>query len=567
MNFGRLVGRYNRGLARAMIALFCITQLYLANTTSLTSDEGTHIASGYTILTRHDFRFDADHPPLFKMLFALPVVLLHPNLPVGDEQIWATAAPTFNYSFMPVLEWSGRWIFATPGNDADLIAFLGRMAAVATSTALVGLIYWFARRYIGYRFALLSLLFVSTNPTLLAHGHLANTDVPLAFMALCTICLMTRYFQQPTLANAGWLALVVALGMLTKTSGIVLAAFAGATVLSRLPRIGWRNALGHACLAVFLGWSVLWAGYQFSSTYRPFDPSTAGTLLDSKRQEGMVALQNRFSQPFTTAAHVLPIAYIKSLHMLFINTRLGRTSYLFQSRVPGGRWYYFPVLYLLKTPLLATLLAGIGVIGWLGGHWRPISWRSLRPAVVIMTLVGGVFLFSAIRSKLNIGLRHIMPVIVLSTFAQSYGMVWLHRHRVPAAALAVVLAMATVIPVAWQFPHFINFSEPLLVRPASDAWKYFDDSNLDWGQQAKEIATTVSRQFPGQTVAVNYPWGAYILPYYGLSTRSFDPVNPPNGLPIVVTAGQLPYEEYAAFRELPPVARVDNTAFIYYINP
>jgi hypothetical protein len=49
-----------------------------------TWDEGIHIAAGYSYLKTGDYRLNREHPPLFKLLCAAPLLALDPLLPLDD---------------------------------------------------------------------------------------------------------------------------------------------------------------------------------------------------------------------------------------------------------------------------------------------------------------------------------------------------------------------------------------------------------------------------------------------------------------------------------------------------
>jgi len=46
-----------------------------------TWDEGIHISSGYTYLARGDYSWNMEHPPLAKLMSALPLMVLHLEAP------------------------------------------------------------------------------------------------------------------------------------------------------------------------------------------------------------------------------------------------------------------------------------------------------------------------------------------------------------------------------------------------------------------------------------------------------------------------------------------------------
>jgi hypothetical protein len=56
--------------------LLRVARLYSANW-----DEAHHLYDGYNILTTHDYRVNAEVPPLVKMAAAVPLLPLHPSPP------------------------------------------------------------------------------------------------------------------------------------------------------------------------------------------------------------------------------------------------------------------------------------------------------------------------------------------------------------------------------------------------------------------------------------------------------------------------------------------------------
>src|SRR2546421_179544 len=61
-------------LAVAALAAFIALALGDLLTASPTSDETAHLAAGYSYLVTHDYRLNPEHPPLVKMLAALPLL-------------------------------------------------------------------------------------------------------------------------------------------------------------------------------------------------------------------------------------------------------------------------------------------------------------------------------------------------------------------------------------------------------------------------------------------------------------------------------------------------------------
>jgi len=71
------------------------------------SDETSHLPSGYTYLVTGDLRLNQQHPPLMKMLCAAPLLALRPALDLEDEH-WksdpprsGSSAPVFSTRMTP----------------------------------------------------------------------------------------------------------------------------------------------------------------------------------------------------------------------------------------------------------------------------------------------------------------------------------------------------------------------------------------------------------------------------------------------------------------------------------
>src|SRR5207253_9360092 len=60
-------------VAAASIVAFVVFAIANIRATSPTTDETTHLAAGASYLGAHDFRLNPEHPPLLKMIAALPL--------------------------------------------------------------------------------------------------------------------------------------------------------------------------------------------------------------------------------------------------------------------------------------------------------------------------------------------------------------------------------------------------------------------------------------------------------------------------------------------------------------
>ena len=59
-----------------LLGIFAVLAVSSMARMSVTGDEVTHLPAGYTYVTTGDFRLNMQHPPLMKVLAALPLLAL-----------------------------------------------------------------------------------------------------------------------------------------------------------------------------------------------------------------------------------------------------------------------------------------------------------------------------------------------------------------------------------------------------------------------------------------------------------------------------------------------------------
>src|SRR5262249_20980707 len=111
-----------------ILAAFCLQALFALPKLSATTDESVHLAAGFSYWQTRDFRMNPEHPPLAKLIAALPLMFIHPKFDTNNEA-WKTGAEyPFGFTFLYQ-------------NDADRLLFWSRTAMVGL--AAIGLIVTF----------------------------------------------------------------------------------------------------------------------------------------------------------------------------------------------------------------------------------------------------------------------------------------------------------------------------------------------------------------------------------------------------------------------------------------
>src|ERR1051326_8902827 len=135
-------GRYFLWIAASLLAVMAALQIGSATHESPTKDEQIHLEAGYIYLTTGEYSMDLTHPPLVRILAALPLLSL-PIQFVPANRAW----PDFSMFL---------WRNPTP---ARTILFRARLVVIILTVLFGAWLAWWTRRYFGTRIALVALTF------------------------------------------------------------------------------------------------------------------------------------------------------------------------------------------------------------------------------------------------------------------------------------------------------------------------------------------------------------------------------------------------------------------------
>jgi predicted membrane-bound dolichyl-phosphate-mannose-protein mannosyltransferase len=236
---------------------------------SETFDEPCHVYAGYRYLTAGDFGVNPEHPPLLKLIAALPVLSLHPKMPQEDQVRFRGAC-------------GGVGVLLFRLNDVRPILLRARYAAGLFSMLLVVLLFLAVREMFGAGAALFALGLAIFEPNLLANGALVTTDMAATSMLFGTVYAFWRYTERPTVARMLVCGAAAGLTLASKHSGVlvlpILFALGAVDWLKPKPagslaEHGLRRRAGVLLAALFVitvvALVVLWAFYEFRYQARP----------------------------------------------------------------------------------------------------------------------------------------------------------------------------------------------------------------------------------------------------------------------------------------------------------
>ncbi|HXY42015.1 MAG TPA: hypothetical protein VEQ10_20230, partial [Vicinamibacteria bacterium] len=339
--------------------------------------------------------------------------------------------------------------------------------------------------------------------------------------------------ERPSLARAAALGAALGLALTAKFSAVLL--LPALLVLPWFAR-GQRRRLSRWLLAALVVASVaaatISAAYFFHGVGRPLGRPWASAAL---RAVGHVLPGLRLP---------LPRGFLTGLDASLAAERHDWNIVLLDHCYPRGVWFYFVVLWALKTPLLLVAAEGYGL-------WRAARARFAPAAratgFVVLVLLVHIAYFSFV-FQTQVGYRYVLMCLPLAYLVAAAALAPLaEREWAPAlAAAVVVLALAENAMYAGNPLAFSNAA----VWPKRDVFRLMADSNLDWGQNDERIERWLAAH-RGEPVHFNPP---HLLPGRNL----FD---------VNVVAGVDEFERHRFLREhAEPVAHVRHTHLWFDID-
>jgi hypothetical protein len=429
------------------VALVLIASIRIIATYTVfnhTFDEPAHIACGMEWLDKGVYRWEPQHPPLARVAAALGPYLLG----IRSQGTAWTHRLSMYYEGNAILYRDHHY---------DLTLALARLGILPFFWIACLVVYWWGKRYFGAAVGALAVFLFSFLPPVLAHAGLATTDMALTAFLGASFLSGLVWTEQPTRAHALWFGALTGLAVLSKFSCLAFLPASMAVglawyVFAERPKMAWlaravRERLPSFGLAVLAACLLIWAGYRFS---------LGGGLPAPELYSGIR----------TVIAH----------------NAGGHPGYLLGQRSETGWWYFFEVALAVKTPLAFLILLGFGVAPAL--RRQPRYRRSWLP----LAFAGGILLVGVF-SRINIGLRHVLPVYIGFAVLVAAAVVRLlelaERRkwvRIGVALLVVWLAGSSLM----SHPDYLAYFNEL---GGSEPEKILVDSDLDWGQDLKRLAT------------------------------------------------------------------------------
>lgn len=529
MPIGRHSKRSSRCLRTVSVVLTLVLHFALVvcskENSSAVWDEPYHMLGGLSYWQSGDYRVQPENGNLPQRIIGFPLWLIR-GLSVDLGKLNRNNDP----NILPVNQLAAEVILSNPA-EARINLRLARSMVALLSCGLVYVIYRYSADLYGRTAAIGSMLLAAFCPTLLAHGGLATSDVCFTLFFVVSIWMIDRSLRVTTPLSLGLAAIAVAGTFLSKFSApFLIIAGAAMAICSfctrnelivvgfgrqlRLSRIGPRclHTLVFMTVCALVTLLMIWGAYSFRYHGLTVNPAESeyfrfGTLQQACDDGTVIGRTVKWIGD----CRLLPEAYLYGA--MFVARSTERYAFFMGDYRYDGWWNYFPTLIFFKTPIGTLLIWAIclGVFAlatWqaLRGRRRSRMIRCLPVLLVTVMLLSGICL-----STLNIGIRHALPAIMLCYVL--CGAAFSSLFTMPPGRSAAALGTVMTIGAAWfSFPDYVSAFNVCV--PRDKGYRYFVDSNFDWGQDLwnlrEQLATPGLRQ-ADEPVIVSYfgPPGAF----------------------------------------------------------
>jgi hypothetical protein len=310
---------------------------------------------------------------------------------------------------------------------------------------------------------------------------------------------------------------------------------------------------------------VLWAVYAFRFSARPNAQVMAYPNVESAG--GFVLKTSLAAFTGLLRFHLLPESYLYGLKHVAATLREGGPIFVLGKMYPTGRWFYFPTIFLVKSTLGFLLLLFLAIPALF------LARDKNRRALLILSIAPLLFLAFCLPSKLNIGIRHILPIYPFVIVLAAAGAWELMKWRGMTYAVASLIALHAASSLA-SFPNYIPYSNEAF-GGTKRTYQVLGESNADWGQSFKAVKTYIRANhvkdcwvsYGTFSDPTYYQTGCNFLPTaHGWLSRD-DMSGPEVEGTLLIGAsaleGAAELDAYAQFRKLVPEGMIGDTILVF----
>ena len=529
----KITPRFELIVAALLIGFFWLVSVYSVTEKSATQDEGLHLISGLSYWLFDDYRLQPENGNLPQRLGSLPAYLLGAHLVPEDHSLW-TNAEQFRLGTVGLYG---------IGNEGIWLLFLGRVVMITCSLGVLILVWRWSRSLWGPGGGLISLLVACSSTDLIANGRLVTSDVFFLGALLAYTWSFWRLIHGITLSHCLFYILSACVICVAKYSAVFIIPISILLLCTRmiagkrdLNLSLWRGKISRkihgrgksllallaiSSVAAISAWGSIW--FAYGTRFEAFTRGE-GTFYRDFEQ---ILPEEGFKRTVLETFHeykIFPEPFIYGFtHTLHYSK--SRSAYFMGEHGNGGWRLFFPISFLIKSPITFLLIVGLtfyttvlAIRTYLREDRKKIFKGIYETSPIWLAL--GLYGTTAVLTNLNIGHRHILPCygflfILCGSLALWFKHERFRQTKIIPATLTVIL-IAAPIEAHRIFPNYLSFFNALVGGPENGRY-YLVDSSLDWGQDLPQLSAYLEKTpFEGPTYSMLFTPSD--IEYYGVKT-------------------------------------------------
>lgn len=507
--------QHSAALALGILTVFALLLVFLAQADSLTYDERAHIPAAYSYMRYGDIRLNPEHPPLLKDIAGFPLLFLPVTFPIQATE-WVNGTNE---------QWvmGDKFLNCTSPNEAcnntALITFWARLPLVLVAVSFGVFLFWWTRKVAGPLAGLLALTLFAADPNIIAHGHYVTTDVGIAAFLFFAFYFFLEFLKKPTWKNTFLAALFFTIVQMVKFSAVLLIPVFGIFLviyaLARTTTLTGAATSRIRSLFFYLGRSVLVLVVFVVGVYIVYTLHTRTTppehlvaiahMMFPEKQLGPLA--RTIVETTSEQAWSLPFsAYLLGVLMVFGRVAGGNTHYFLDTVQSAAQKSYFPVIFLAKEtlPFLALIVLTLFYTVRRFFH-KTITQRTPLSTLITDHIDSALMLFFiifyaflSITGNLNIGFRHLFPILPFLYFLVAKNAIQMTRdplfskgtQRTLGYVIGTLAFLQLLTPLS-AHPYYLSYYNSL-AGGTTNGYKIATDSNYDWGQDLHRLKAFIN---------------------------------------------------------------------------
>lgn len=552
-----------------LFVLLILTFLFLSISSminnSYTDNEPIYILQGYGYLAKGE-TFGSGHPIFSGLISAVPLLFIDVNFPPYGE-------------IYHIFRFARNEFLFYGNNDSDQIIFLSRLPFVILAVIFGIYIFKWANDLYGPKAGLFALFLYVLNPDIISNSTLVMTDLPVAgFIFICLYYYWKlNFYTEKKRYNLFFSGLFFGLSITTKTTSLFLLPLF--LILPLLYHKKIKDIFRNVFIILLISISIFFLINirDFSPIYSDDNPFYFGQQSKELRSDERLdqLIMSTTNNPILSnilkfSLTKIPIFGSNSIQAYLLQIRhseVGHPQYFLGKYTMHGVWYYYFVVYLIKTPLSLIILFLCSFV-----FFNRLKNNNFSNELYLISIVATILFIISFLMKLNLGLRHTL-IIHLIGFVFIGKVIKLFNYNFFYKTLIVLLIIWYTITSILIFPFYLSYFNEFVGGP-NNGYKYLIDSSLDLGQDLKRLGFYLNEN-PISDIKLKYA-GFEKPSYRGIEYQNLT-CKPTTGN-IIISASALEgllYHEgintpdiecYSWLRKLEPVDKVGYSIFIYNVT-